>query len=120
MSRIESTIDLDALGLRFEAACDMFCDTASKQFQAYAQENAPWTDRTGDARRRLYGDWNRTSTGREIRISHGVNYGFWLEFAHEQNYAILGPTVEHLSANVMRGWESLIEKVQIGLVYNMH
>lgn len=109
----ESTIEkgLNMLENKGEIAMDMFSDTASKKFQAHAQENRPWTDRTGEARRRLKGYYQRTAHGRNIFIAHGVWYGVFLENAHEMMYAILGPTITHLSAEVMKGWERLMERI---------
>ncbi|ADQ06506.1 conserved hypothetical protein [Caldicellulosiruptor hydrothermalis 108] len=63
--------------------------------EAYAKENAPWTDRTGNARQGLHGgvDINGKDSY-TLYLSHGVEYGIWLELAHDGNYAIVGPTID--------------------------
>lgn len=101
---------LNEFNRKGEMAADMFCETASKKFEAYAKEHRPWKDRSGAARRRLKGSWNKTHKGRNIEIAHGVDYGIYLEKAHEERYAILQPTIDHYSPEVMRGWNKLIER----------
>ncbi len=59
---------------------------------AYMKANAPWTDRTTDARNLLsawveYGDEEV-----QINLAHGVQYGYYLEIKPE--FAIVGPTAE--------------------------
>jgi len=63
-----------------------------------ARNNAPWTDRTGNARSGLFGtaeaDFARHVV--TIYLSHGalINYGVYLELAHGGRYAIIMRTVE--------------------------
>jgi hypothetical protein len=63
-----------------------------------ARTNAPWTDRTSNARTGLFGIAERDVARRLIVIylSHGVDidYGKWLELAHGGKYAIIMPTIE--------------------------
>jgi len=53
----------------------------------------PWSDRTGNARRRLRVDVIRQGNRVIIRHSHNVWYGKYLEFAMEKRFAILYPTL---------------------------
>lgn len=63
--------------------------------EEYAKDNAPWTDRTGNARQGLQGFVEDVSeTIVDIYISHGMDYGKWLELAHAGRYAILWPTIQ--------------------------
>lgn len=61
---------------------------------AYAKANAPWTDRTGDARRGLNvsvdGDGNTIT----MQLFHTVDYGLWLEVIQNGAFAIIMPTLE--------------------------
>ena len=63
-----------------------------------ARNNAPWTDRTGNARSGLFGtaeaDFARHVV--TIYLSHGalINYGVYLELAHGGRFSILMRTVE--------------------------
>lgn len=66
--------------------------------ERYAKFNAPWTDRTGHARQSLHGGVDIRGDQQVLYLSHGVEYGIWLELAHGGNYAIVRPTVDaHLS-----------------------
>ena len=63
-----------------------------------ARNNAPWTDRTGNARSGLFGtaeaDFARHVV--TIYLSHGalINYGVYLELAHGGRFSILMRTIE--------------------------
>lgn len=63
--------------------------------EAYAKENATWTDRTGNARQGLRGfveDLSETTVA--IYLTHSVDYGVYLELEYQQRYAIIMPTLE--------------------------
>lgn len=63
---------------------------------AYAQENAPWTDQTGDARAGLQAQvvWEDAEHF-TIFLGHGdtIHYGVWLEVKDGGKYAIIVPTI---------------------------
>lgn len=68
------------------------------QLEGYARQHAPWTDRTGHARQGLHGGVDIRGDQQILYLSHGVEYGIWLELAHGGNYAVVRPTVDaHLS-----------------------
>ena len=68
-------------------------------FEAYAKENAPWTDRTANARQSLWTTVEALSQDTvALYLSHGVEYGVHLESRYAGRYAIIWPTIEaHLS-----------------------
>lgn len=69
-------------------------------FEEYARSNAPWTDRTGNARQSLHA-YVEELAGDTVRLylSHGVFYGIFLEVKHAGRYAIIWPTIQrHLPA----------------------
>lgn len=68
--------------------------SARDQMVEYAQPNAPWTDRTGDARRELHGDVINDGQFYGITLRHGesIDYGKWLEIRWGGRYAIIMPT----------------------------
>jgi hypothetical protein len=57
-----------------------------------AKDNAPWTDRTGDARRSIAGTSEVTNTRVTVAIAIGVDYGIWLEIANDGKYGIIEKT----------------------------
>lgn len=64
------------------------------QMDGYAKEHAPWTDRTSHARQSLHGGVDIRGDQFYLYLSHGIEYGLWLEVANSGNYAIVGPTVD--------------------------
>lgn len=79
----------------------------------YAKQNAPWTDRTGDARERLHATVEETGPIGTIVLSHGVDYGIWLEVANQGRYSIIPETIEVVGPLVMRDLQNMIN---LGLV----
>lgn len=69
-------------------------------FETYAKQNAPWTDRTGNARATLHGWVNELSQDTvELYLSHGVEYGVALETKYAGRFQIVWPTIQaHLEA----------------------
>jgi len=80
-----------------------FMDTACAKYAAEAEQiakaNAPWTDRTGDARKLLKGKVIDDGESLGVRLMHRVEYGKHLETAHDGKYAILKPTIEGLRSD---------------------
>lgn len=73
----------------------MLMQTAATKMEAWAKQNAPWTDRTGQARQRLTGRAYWESPEIVVAaIAHQVDYGIWLELAHQRRYAILEKALE--------------------------
>jgi hypothetical protein len=60
----------------------------------YAQANAPWADRTGDARRGLDVAVQQDPEAIIIQLYHTVDYGLWLEVIQSGRFAIIMPTLE--------------------------
>lgn len=63
------------------------------EMTAYAKKNAPWTDRTGNARAGLHTAHSIGSNYFELVVAHSVPYGIWLEVRWSGKYAIIGPTI---------------------------
>jgi hypothetical protein len=84
--------------------------------KAWMQLNAPWTDRTGRARRSLdaVAEQNPGTVG-QITVMHGpdVPYGLWLEIANGGRYAIIAPTIDHWGPVIMRDIQRIIN---LGLI----
>ena len=110
--RIDAS-DLEAglSNLMKPAVVRMYAETQAKNLEGYAKEHRPWTDRTGDARKRLTGYVTEIPTGYRINLAHGVDYGVWLELAMEKRFAILEPTVRLQGPEVLRGLNQLMDKL---------
>lgn len=103
-----SGLDFDGLDDKISAGIMMYGKAAAAKFEAAAKENAPWTDRTGAARQRLKADFTEVPIGWCLSISHGVNYGVYLELAHERKYAILMPTILKLCNSFVDALRSML------------
>lgn len=115
-NRIESDGLMSGLS-RFEAransAVRMYLETEALKVQNTARSEAPWTDRTGQARQRLTTNVSVTDNGFRMELSHGVDYGMWLELAHEQRFAILDPTIKKESPRIVKGCKNLVNKIKM-------
>ena len=99
------------LNKKFDTAMMMYTNTQSKKLESYMKVNRPWTDRTGEAKRRLSAMAEEVPEGVQIVLSHGVSYGIWLELSHEKRYAIISPTIRVKSQEVMKGCQNLIDRI---------
>lgn len=120
-----------ALERRIEAAF-AYSKAMAADMEQYAKGNAPWTDRTGDARKLLQGiaildtdtgfdvydnkEGTAQKTGTEtiagkgfigVAIVHRVEYGKDLEVRASGKNAILKPTLEHFRAEYMQGMQRI-------------
>jgi hypothetical protein len=81
-------------------------DYFAPRVEAFMKSNAPWTDRTTNARNGLRATPEH-SYGRShsIHCTHGVPYGIWLETRFGGKNAIIDPTIEsqgHVLMSLMR------------------
>lgn len=96
-----------------ESAFRMYAENSALSLQNNARTNARWTDRTGHARQRLTGDVLTVVNGYKLRLAHGVDYGIWLELAHEKRFSIIPETIEYVGTfEIMPGFERLLERLK--------
>lgn len=81
--------NLGEMSERLKTQLQVLGQATGQKIQAYAQENAPWTDRTGDARQRLKYNSEINDNGLTISIFHQMEYGIYLELCNNEKYAIL-------------------------------
>lgn len=95
-----------------DKAIRVYAEQGALQLQNFARENRKWTDRTGHARQRLHGYVGDIPEGYRITLAHGVDYGLWLELAHEKRFAIIPQAIEYVGTfEIMPGFEQLIERL---------
>ena len=96
---------VERYGDRVLTAVAAVAQYAATQMQNDAKANAPWTDRTANARTGLFGtseaDFARHVV--TIYLSHGatIDYGLWLEIANSGTYAVIMRTMETHYQDVM-------------------
>ncbi len=100
-----------AVDKKAQAAVEMYAKNQAKRLESYAKKDAPWTDRTGMARKSLNAITSKTNTGIRITLAHGVDYGIWLELANEKRFAIIKPTIELRGNEVLEGYANLLDKM---------
>jgi hypothetical protein len=81
--------------------------------QAWMQANAPWTDRTGQARANLYTDLEhaaRQSVG--MLLAHGptISYSVYLETMQMGRFAILAPAVDWWAPVLFREVQAIVRR----------
>lgn len=104
---------IEAFESKADAAIRLYADTSALKLQNYAREHRRWTDRTGQARQRLTGDVLTVTGGYKLRLAHGVDYGVWLELAHEKRFAIIPETINYVGTyEIMPGFQKLLERLK--------
>lgn len=72
---------------------EQFAQSWAPRLETDAKENAPWKDRTGNARQSLYARVEREGDQVYLYLSHGVDYGIYLEVSKAGRNAIIWPTI---------------------------
>jgi hypothetical protein len=93
------------LAVEYEAAIHTAVRTLIQRYEpdieAWMKQNARWTDRTGNARQALHTEveevLNQSVT---LYLSHGVDYGVFLELSHGGAYAIIGPALDYFAPKI--------------------
>lgn len=75
--------------------------SGAERVEAYAKQNAPWSDITGSARAGLTADVSIEDGMVTLTLSHGVDYGKWLELIQDGEFAIIMPTLEALGPEIL-------------------
>jgi len=71
------------------------------EIQNWMKDNAPWTDRTGNARQTLYTEVRDVTRSMvELILSHGVEYGLWLEVRWAGRWGIVNPALDHFAPQI--------------------
>ena len=94
---------------KVRAAIGVYADTAAKKMEAEAKDNAPWVDRTSNARNSIQGNFEWKGNHCVITLSGNMDYSVYLELAHEKKYAILVPTIQRNAPDVIKGYQKLVK-----------
>lgn len=73
--------------------------------------NAPWTDRTGNARNGLAARPYEEAESVGIVLYHQVSYGIFLEVSNAGRYAIINPTIDVMGPRVMAAYNDLLSRL---------
>lgn len=92
---LQLTTNMNKYGTAVDKHRVIVIDKIAQDMEAWAQQNAPWSDQTGNARAGLQGSAQHDED-RHIStasIAHGVDYGVYLETRFGGRFAIILPTV---------------------------
>jgi hypothetical protein len=81
------------------------------QVESYMKTNAPWTDRTSNARNGLGAKAFADGYNHGIICFHSVPYGIWLEVANNGRYRIIVPTIINQGTEVMRTVSQVLARI---------
>jgi hypothetical protein len=84
--------------------------------EARLKHEAPWQDRTGNARRGLHAGVLEPAHGQfTLRAAHGdqVPYGIYLETAHQGRYAVLWPVLRTQWPRTLRRVAAEIKRIKL-------
>jgi hypothetical protein len=76
----------------------------------YMKANAPWTDRTGNARQALYTAVEVVNSMVELIMSHGVEYGIFLELKNAGHFAIVNPALDYFAPKIWQDVRELVSR----------
>lgn len=77
-------------------------ESIASEIENDAQQNAPWNDRTGQARDGLVAEASNEGGEIVITLMHTVDYGQWLETIQSGRFAIIMPTLEKYGTRVQQ------------------
>ncbi len=80
------------------------------QIEGDMKEDAPWDDRTGNARQTLKCFWYQVEDGVLALVAkQQMDYGVWLELKNGGRFAIVLPTLEQYYGQVWNDIRGLVE-----------
>ena len=104
-----SKLNLDLAAKKVLASLELYANTAAQKLEADAKEKAGWTDRTSQARNSIQGSSGWDGDKLKVVVSANTDYAPYLELANEKQYAILKPTVDADSPEIIRGFQKLVK-----------
>lgn len=106
--------NLDKMSVKLGAVLLMYASTKASEIQSKMKINRRWTDRTGMAKALLNAKVSQPDSQTiRITLSHGVDYGIWLELANEKNYAIIEPTIREEGPRIIEDLDNLMSKLKL-------
>lgn len=103
--------EIERLGPRVDAAAGAVVERQGDLAVAYMKTNAPWTDRTSNARNGLGSIVFKRSGSWVLNLFGRANYQIWLEVKNGGKYAIITPTIRIWGPRVMANMAGLIERL---------
>ena len=90
------------------SGCQHYAEDAGGRMLTDAKLHAKWTDRTGQSRQTMTMDVVNDAGVIAIQLRGNTPQFQYLEYAMEKRFAILNPTVEKWTPEVLKGWANTI------------
>lgn len=102
----------DHLNGKMDRAIQGVCRYYDGAMEAHAKVNAPWTDRTTNARNGLRFVHVAVGKGKHwILGTHSVEYGVYLEVSNDAKYAIILPTIRAYAPKVIATFTKIMNRL---------
>lgn len=92
---------------RHVAAAGALAEYFAPILEAHSKEHAPWTDRTGNARQTLFSVVAIQKDRVVLYLSHGMEYGVFLELCNSGWYAIIMKTLQAQYPEIKKAMDDL-------------
>lgn len=102
-----------AMDRKLERAAFATLKRYAPRVERYAKHNAPWTDRTTNARNGLFAKAAKLGDRMAIILAHSADYGIYLEEGteHASSYAIIRPTIRLYGPKVLATYTKLLDRL---------
>ena len=100
---------ISEMELKTKSALGLYADSVAKKMETHAKTNFTWAPRSGRAHQSLNGTWKWIGDKARVELSHGVEYGIWLELCNEKRYAIIKPTIDKISPEAIKGLDKILK-----------
>lgn len=110
---------LDRYDERCRTAFSLYGKTKALDLENKAKKTAKWTDRTGQARRSIEGDFKEYKDRFSLELSgyakneYKKEYFQYLENGKLKKYSILEPTIKENADEVVEGFVKVLSKVEL-------
>lgn len=92
--------NMDAFKLQVVGKVENAMEKTIMESESEAKREAPWTDRTGNARNSITGTPpNRNAMRIQSHLYIGMFYGVFLELSNRGKYRVIWPTLEAFTRN---------------------
>lgn len=114
---IALTKNINEFGATINKDITLTTDFGATRGQAAMKLEAPWTDRTTNARNGLTAVPKHSGTSaigfavHQIIFAHGVNYGIWLEVANSGKYQIIMPVLLETGKAIMDALKGIFDNL---------
>jgi len=111
----EMKASLNTFDARIDALVAVVVDYSADKATRYMKTNAPWTDRTGNARQTLQARAQHKPFEHVIRMFGGMPYQIWLEIRWGGRYSIIAKSIKPVGANTMKLLKGLFDRLKAGV-----